>query len=31
VKELIVGLPVVLTVTVSVDAAEPAALVAVSV
>jgi hypothetical protein len=31
VKELIVGLPVVFTVTVSVDAAEPAALVAVSV
>ena len=31
VKELIVGFPVVFTVTVSVDAAEPAALVAVSV
>jgi hypothetical protein len=31
VKELIVGLPVVFKVTVSVDAAEPAALVAVSV
>ena len=31
VKELIVGLPVVFTVTVSVDVAEPAALVAVSV
>jgi len=31
VKELIVGLPVVFTVTVSVDAAEPSALVAVSV
>ena len=31
VKEMIVGLPVVFTVTVSVDVAEPAALVAVSV
>jgi len=31
VKELIVGLPVVFTVTVNVDAAEPAALVAVKV